>query len=122
MHNHAVERTPLPRASLALGSPLTADARGRGSRPVAFPVAHAGHPADETTHDAIVVEHEARFIYDGLADRWVRPANVKALWEHWDRPEICWYQGGHLSFPVERTVRRFVDSVLRSRLAPPVAA
>ncbi len=61
-----------------------------------------------------VVPTERLFIYGGLVDRWVRPGNVKALWEHWDRPEICWYRGGHLSFPFERDVRRFVDDALRS--------
>ena len=53
------------------------------------------------------------FIFGGLVDRWVRPGNVKALWEHWDRPEICWYDGGHLSFPIEPKVRRFVVDSLR---------
>ncbi len=61
-----------------------------------------------------VVPTERLFIYAGLVDRWVRPGNVKALWEHWDRPEICWYPGGHLSFPLERSVRRFVDGALQT--------
>ncbi len=63
-----------------------------------------------------VVAPEARFIFAGLVDRWVRPGNVHALWEHWDRPAVCWYQGGHLSFPMEPSVHRFVDDALRSRL------
>lgn len=63
-----------------------------------------------------LVPHEGRFIFAGLADRWVRPGNVKALWEHWDQPEICWYQGGHLSFPLDRDVRRFVGDALTSTL------
>jgi hypothetical protein len=57
--------------------------------------------------------HDKRFIYAGLLDRWVRPGNVKHLWEHWDRPEICWYQGSHLSFPFERDVRRFVEHAIK---------
>jgi hypothetical protein len=59
---------------------------------------------------------ETLFIYAGLADRWVRPSNVKALWAHWGRPAICWYQGSHLSFMAEPDVRRFVDGALRARL------
>ena len=59
-----------------------------------------------------VIPTERLFIYAGLVDRWVRPGNVKDLWEHWNQPEICWYQGGHLSFPVEREVRGFVDRAL----------
>ena len=35
-----------------------------------------------------VIPHEARYIYGGLVDRWVRPGNVHALWEHWDEPAL----------------------------------
>ncbi len=55
---------------------------------------------------------EKLFIFAGLVDRWVRPGNVKGLWERWGRPEICWYKGGHLSFPIEPEVRKFVASAL----------
>lgn len=61
-----------------------------------------------------LVPKEHRYIYAGLLDRWVRPGNVKDLWEHWDRPSIHWYRGSHLSFPFERSVRRFVDDALTS--------
>ncbi len=57
---------------------------------------------------------DRRFIFAGLADRWVRPGNVKTLWEHWEQPEILWYQGAHLSFPIEPGVRRFVKDALHS--------
>lgn len=63
---------------------------------------------------APVVPTDRLFIFAGLVDRWVRPSNVKTLWEHWGRPEICWYNGGHLSFPLEADVHRFVDGALRS--------
>jgi hypothetical protein len=65
---------------------------------------------------APVVPRRARFIFAGLADRWVRPGNVADLWEHWERPEILWFKGGHLSAVADRSVRRFVDDVLRRRL------
>jgi len=68
-----------------------------------------------------LVPKEARFIYGGLVDRWVRPGNVHALWEHWDEPEICWYEGSHLSFPLEPAVREFVGNALASRLAATVS-
>ena len=55
---------------------------------------------------------ERLFIYAGLLDRWVRPGNVRDLWEHWEEPEILWYQGSHLSFPFEPSVRRFVDRAI----------
>ena len=63
-----------------------------------------------------LIPHEARYIYGGLVDRWVRPGNVQALWRHWDEPEICWYEGSHLSFPIESSVKRFVGQALSDRL------
>lgn len=62
------------------------------------------------------VAHDRRYIYAGLLDRWVRPGNVKTLWEHWDQPSIHWYQGSHLSFPFEKPVKRYVDDALREAL------
>jgi len=63
-----------------------------------------------------LVPHEHRYIYAGLLDRWVRPGNVKTLWEHWDEPAIHWYNGSHLSFPFERSVHHFVDQALTESL------
>jgi hypothetical protein len=31
------------------------------------------------------------------------------LWEHWDRPEICWFPGSHTGFFRSRAVQRFID-------------
>jgi hypothetical protein len=54
-----------------------------------------------------------RFIYAGVADRIVHPREqVVALWEHWGRPEIGWYHGGHTGFFEARPVARYVDDAL----------
>ncbi len=58
------------------------------------------------------VPHDRRYIYAGLLDRWVRPGNVQTLWHHWDEPSICWYQGSHLSFPLEPKVTKYVNHAL----------
>jgi hypothetical protein len=63
-----------------------------------------------------LVPVERRFIFAGVADRWVRPGNIVSLWEHWDRPAICWYQGSHLSSFHEPDARRFVDDALEATL------
>ncbi|MDB4110183.1 alpha/beta hydrolase, partial [bacterium] len=63
-----------------------------------------------------LVAHDRRYIYAGLLDRWVRPGNVKTLWEHWGQPSIHWYNGSHLSFPFEKSVKRYVDGALREAL------
>jgi hypothetical protein len=54
-----------------------------------------------------------RFIYAGIADRLVHPRDqVARLWEHWGKPEIHWYQGGHAGFFSSQPVQRFIDQAL----------
>ncbi len=54
-----------------------------------------------------------RFIYAGIADQLVHPREqVVRLWEHWGRPEIVWYKGGHTGFFQSRPVQGFVDAAL----------
>ena len=64
------------------------------------------------------VPMEGRFIYAGIADQLVHPREqVVRLWEHWGRPDIVWYKGGHTGFFQSRPVQRFVDAALvQSRL------
>ncbi len=59
------------------------------------------------------VPMRGRFIYAGVADRVVHPREqVIRLWEHWGKPEIVWYQGGHTGFFRSRPVQRFVEDAL----------
>lgn len=59
------------------------------------------------------VPMRGRFIYAGVADQLVNPRKqVARLWEHWGRPEIVWYRGGHTGFFESRPVQRFVDAAL----------
>ena len=59
------------------------------------------------------VPMSGRFIYAGVADRLVHPREqVVRLWEHWGRPEIVWYHGGHTGFFESHPVQRFVDDAL----------
>ena len=59
------------------------------------------------------VSAQGRFIYAGVADRIVHPREqVLQLWEHWGRPEIGWYHGGHTGFFEARPVQRYVDAAL----------
>lgn len=54
-----------------------------------------------------------RFIYAGVADRVVHPREqVIRLWEHWGKPEIVWYQGGHTGFFESRPVQHFVEAAI----------
>ncbi|TVS89641.1 alpha/beta hydrolase family protein [Mycobacterium helveticum] len=61
-----------------------------------------------------LVPKPGRFIYAGIADRVVHPREqVVRLWEHWGKPEIVWYPGGHTGFFRSRPVQRFVWDALR---------
>lgn len=54
-----------------------------------------------------------RFIYAGVAHRLAHPrGQVIRLWEHWGRPQIVWYAGGHTGFFQSRPVQRFIDGAL----------
>jgi hypothetical protein len=56
---------------------------------------------------------DRRFVFAGQADRLVDPVtHAAALWEHWERPEIHWFAGGHVGHLVARGINRFVDDAL----------
>ncbi|POX88996.1 hypothetical protein C3469_12610 [Mycobacterium kansasii] len=61
-----------------------------------------------------LVPMAGRFIYAGVADQLVHPREqVTRLWEHWGKPEIVWYPGGHTGFFRSRPVQRFVEEALQ---------
>lgn len=45
---------------------------------------------------SLVARHR-RFIIGALGDRICPPAHATSLWEHWERPRMHWYPGGHLA-------------------------
>jgi hypothetical protein len=58
---------------------------------------------------------ERRFVYAGLADRLAHPRyQVGRLWDHWGRPEVLWYKGGHVAFSRNKGIGRFVRAALES--------
>ncbi len=61
-----------------------------------------------------------RLIIAALGDRICPPEHAVALWEHWDRPRIHWYPGGHLAQFRRSSALREVRTLLRDAglLAP----
>jgi len=59
------------------------------------------------------VPREGRFIYAGIADRVVKPEHPRALWRHWEEPEIHWFSGGHVLGVFNRSVQPFLEASLR---------
>jgi hypothetical protein len=56
---------------------------------------------------------QGRYLYAGVADRLVHPRDESTrLWEHWGKPQICWYPGGHTGFFRARPVQQFIDDAL----------
>jgi len=60
------------------------------------------------------LERRRRFICAGTADRVVRPNHARALWRHWDRPEIHWFSGSHVLGMMHPSVPEFVARSVRS--------
>ena len=63
-----------------------------------------------------------RYLFAGTADRLVPLNGITALWHHWDRPRLVWYEGTHVSFLLEATVRALLEEALRASgllTAPP---
>ncbi|MEB2283869.1 MAG: hypothetical protein B6D46_11400 [Polyangiaceae bacterium UTPRO1] len=64
------------------------------------------------------VTSDRLFIFGGVADRIVPTGQVRALWEHWDRPRIEWHGGTHTSFGIESKVGLLVaEALARTRMA-----
>jgi hypothetical protein len=69
------------------------------------------------------VPRDGRFIYAGVADRVSRPDQARALWRHWDRPAIHWFQGGHILGLRDPGIQRFLGDAIREvGLEPPARA
>lgn len=60
-----------------------------------------------------LVPHDRRLIIAALGDRICPPTHALALWEHWGRPRIHWYPGGHLAQFRRGTALREVRTLLR---------
>lgn len=59
-----------------------------------------------------LLPRDRRFIFAGLGDRMSTAGQARRLWEHWDRPAIEWYPGGHIGFFLAGGVQRFVTAAL----------
>jgi dienelactone hydrolase len=55
---------------------------------------------------------DRRFLFAGIGDRMSTSRQARKLWEHWDRPQMAWYPGGHVGFFFAGDISRFVDGAL----------
>ena len=61
---------------------------------------------------------ERRYIFAGLGDRMSTFDQALRLWNHWDRPAMGAYQGGHVGFFWSMTARRLVNEAIEAWLVP----
>ena len=91
-------------------SGLSHDDPRRRTMKLAEPIGRMTSPLSLTP----LVPMQGRFIYAGVADQVVHPREqVIRLWEHWGKPEIVWYPGGHAGFFRSQPVQRFVWGALQ---------
>jgi hypothetical protein len=60
------------------------------------------------------VPRDRCFLYAGRSDRLTPPEQAHDLWEHWERPRISWYDGGHVSFLWEQKIETLLREALGS--------
>ena len=65
-----------------------------------------------------VVPLQRRYIFAGLGDRMSTFDQALRLWNHWDRPTMTAYQGGHVGFFWSLAARRIVDEAVDAWLVP----
>jgi pimeloyl-ACP methyl ester carboxylesterase len=63
------------------------------------------------------VPRDRLFLFAGTRDRLIPPSHVLDLWEHWRRPRLQWYGGGHFTFGWESGVRRLLADAVRGALS-----
>jgi dienelactone hydrolase len=59
------------------------------------------------------IPRDRRFIFAGAGDRMSTAGQARRLWEHWERPRIAWYPGGHIGFLLAGAVQQFVTEALQ---------
>ncbi|MCB1015504.1 MAG: alpha/beta hydrolase, partial [Acidimicrobiales bacterium] len=58
---------------------------------------------------------ESRAVFAGLGDRLATADQARRLWDHWERPEMCWFPGSHVGYLWSDKAWRFVDDRLAAR-------
>jgi hypothetical protein len=73
-----------------------------------------------TSHDPLrhppLVAPEGRLILAGVSDRICPPDQAEALWTHWEKPSIHWFEGSHLAPFGRRAMRERLGVHLRETL------
>ena len=64
-----------------------------------------------------LVAPERRYIFAAVGDRIANAEQAVALWRHWERPQIEWFQGSHVGSTASRSLRRFAVEALGESLA-----
>ncbi|MBK6849673.1 MAG: hypothetical protein IPG96_19780 [Proteobacteria bacterium] len=69
----------------------------------------------------LVLPREEVLLIAGRTDRVVPPTHAEALWEHWGRPALHWFPGGHLLHFGRADYRDALEQFLLARNLPQLA-
>lgn len=61
---------------------------------------------------ATLLDRKRLFICAANGDQLIAPEQPLALWQHWGRPSIHWYDGSHLSVRQDRGARQYIEQAL----------
>jgi hypothetical protein len=65
------------------------------------------------------VPHARRFVFAAVRARLAPPDHARDLWLHWERPQMRWYEGSHVSFFFESDVKALLrDAFSQCGLLP----
>ncbi len=98
-----LRRTPLDQRSEAEGYGLFGEGLDLVHRPV-NPLALSP-----------LLPRERRFIVGATGDQITTVGDAYRLWQHWDKPNVLWFRGTHLTTGLSGQVRRWVDEALGER-------
>jgi len=73
------------------------------------------HPVSPLSFEP-TVPVEGRFIFAGVADRVARPDQARALWRHWEKPDIEWLSSGHVLATMGSGSKPFLRRIVWERL------
>jgi hypothetical protein len=113
----AVPHVPAVSLLGVLGASRSPDeARARQAAGIDDALLSAAWASHEPLRHQPLVAPEGRLILAGVSDRICTPDQAEALWAHWEKPSIHWFEGSHLAPFGRRSARERLAVHLRETL------
>jgi hypothetical protein len=113
----AVPHVPAVSLPGVLGASRSPDeTRAREAAGIDDTLLSAAWASHEPLRHQPLVTPEGRLILAGVSDRICTPDQAEALWTHWEKPSIHWFEGSHLAPFGRRSARERMAVHLRETL------